>query len=88
MTETTPKGEPRLKCIYGNKVKLQNLVTNEMFQYTLVTYTEEKLAENKISNYTRVGRAIWTKEEGAIVKIDISGKGVQDYKIVEIDHAD
>lgn len=77
----------RLKCIYGNKVVLQNLRTLETLEYELVTFNQEKLNENKISNYTKVGKAIWAKEEGAIVELDIPGKGFDQYKILEIDHA-
>lgn len=79
--------EAQLKCIYGNKVKLQSQRTMETYQFELVTFTEEKLADNKISNYTKVGKAIWAKEKGAMVNIDMFGKGVEAYKIVEIDHA-
>ncbi len=87
MSEPKQTNEVRLKCIYGNKVKLQSQRTMETYQFELVTYTEEKLADHKISNYTKVGRAIWAKEEGAIVNIDMFGKGPEAYKIVEIDHA-
>lgn len=87
MNEQIVRTEPRLKCIYGNKVKLESLRTKETYQFELVTYTEEKLSDNKISNYTRVGKAIWAKEEGAVVPIDMFGKGCEDYKIIEIENA-
>jgi len=87
MVEAKQNNEVRLKCIYGNKVKLQSQRTMETFQFELVTFTEEKLADHKISNYTKVGKAIWAKETGAIVSIDMFGKGLESYKIVEIDHA-
>lgn len=81
------KDEVRLKCIYGNKIKLQNMKTQEIYAYELVTFSEEKLSENKISNYTRVGKAIWAKETNAVVQIDMFGQGQESYKIIEIDHA-
>lgn len=87
MAEPKENSDIRLKCIYGNKVKLQCLRTMETYQFELVTYTEEKLCDHKISNYTKVGRAIWAKEAGAVVKIDMFGKGTESYKIMEIDHA-
>jgi transcription elongation GreA/GreB family factor len=77
----------RLKCIYGNKVKLLNLRTNETSEYELVHYQSEKLKENKISNYTPIGKAIWAKEEGAVVSIDVAGKGLDSYRITSIENA-
>lgn len=87
MAEETQEQEIQLKCIYGNKVKLQNLRTLETFEFELVNYNQEKLSENKISNYTKVGRAVWAKHEGDIVDIEMPGQGLDQYKIVEIDHA-
>lgn len=77
----------RLKCIYGNVVTLKNLRTNETTKYELVHYNNEKLKENKISNYTPLGKAIWAKEEGAEVEVNIPGLGKETFKIVEIDNA-
>lgn len=81
------KDDIQLKCIYGNKVKLQNLRTLETSEFELVTFNQEKLKDNKISNYTKVGRAIWAKHEGDIVEIDMPGVGNDQYKIVAIDNA-
>lgn len=77
----------RLKCIYGNKVLLKNLRTGASTSYELVSYQEEKLPLNKISNYTAVGKAIWAKEEGADVVIDIPGTGRDSYRIEKIENA-
>lgn len=74
----------RLKCIYGNDVVVQNLTTNEKNKYTLVTFTDEVLNENKISNYTEIGRAIWAKHEGDEVEINLPRIGVQRYRILQI----
>ena len=87
MTATAEKKDVTLKCIYGNKVQLLNLRTNETFNFELVTYRDEKLAENKISNYTAVGKAIWAKEEGAEVVIEIPGFAPAVYRIVKIENA-
>lgn len=77
----------RLKCIYGNKVKLLNLRTSVTTEYELVHYQAEKLQENKISNYTAVGKAIWAKEEGSVVDIAIPGQGRDSYRVVQIENA-
>lgn len=83
----TPKAPVRLKCIYGNKVKLLNTRTDQTSEYELVPYQQEKLAQNKISNYTPVGKAIWAKEEGAEVIINVPGAGRDTYRIVQIQNA-
>jgi transcription elongation GreA/GreB family factor len=75
-----------LKCIYGNKVKLKNLRTSEVSEYELVNYKDEKLKENKISNYTKIGRAIWAKHEGAEVEIE-TPISTDRYQIVSIENA-
>lgn len=81
------KAPVRLKCIYGNKVKLLNTRTEEVIEYELVNYQQEKLTQNKISNYTSIGKAIWAKEEGAEVIIDVPGSGRDTYRIVHIANA-
>lgn len=77
----------RLKCIYGNKVVLKNLRTGATSEFELVNYSREKLSENKISNYTPVGKAIWAKEEGFEVAIDMPGQGRDAYRIERIENA-
>ena len=84
MSETVET--PRLKAIYGNKVTLQNIRTGDIHEYSLVTFNQEKLDQNIISNYTKVGKAIWAKEEGAIVDIDMP-TGRDQFKITKIDFA-
>lgn len=87
MAEEKTEAPIRLKCIYGNKVKIQNMRTNETSDYTLVTYNEEKLKLGFISNYTEIGKAIWAKHEGDEVEISVSGKSKDKYKIVQIENA-
>lgn len=84
MAEENP--EIRLKCIYGNKVKLKNLRTGDISQYSLVNYQVENLRQNRISNYTEIGNAIWAKHEGDEVTIEIPGKPTDQYKIIEIEN--
>lgn len=76
----------RLKCIYGNKVRLKNLRTGKLEEYTLVTFSEEKPGSGYISNYTELGRAIWAKHEGDEVSFTSAGKP-QSYLIEKIENA-
>lgn len=76
----------KLKCIYGNVVKLKNLRTGKVSQYALVNYVEEKLDQHRISNYTEVGRAIWAKHEGDEVEIEIPGRPTDRYRIESIEN--
>lgn len=85
--ENNNEDEIRLKCVYGNKVELLNLRTNETKNFELVTFSEEKLSEDKISNYTEIGRAIWAKHEGDEVNIEIKGAPTDRYRIVSIENA-
>lgn len=78
--------EIQLKCIYGNKVVIKNLRTNDTRTFSLVTFNEEKLSENRISNYTEIGRAIWAKHEGDEVAIEITGEGKDTWKIMSIEN--
>jgi len=88
MAEEAKKEEDvQLKCIYGNKVKIQNLRTNDVSEFTLVTFTDEVLNENKISNYTVIGRAIWAKHEGDEVEIALNGAKPDMYRIISIENA-
>lgn len=86
MAETETKEVVKLKCIYGNVVKLKNLRTNELSTYTLVNFLEEKLDQNRISNYTYIGKAIWAKHASDIVEIEIPGRGKDRFEIVSIEN--
>lgn len=85
MSDEAVKAEtPKLKCIYGNDVVLKNLRTDKETTYRLVTFNQEVLKENLISNYTEIGKAIWAKHEGDEVEIEITGKTTDRYRIVKI----
>lgn len=78
------ENQPKLKCIYGNTVELKNLSTGDISKYDLVTFTDEVLSQNKISNYTPLGRAIWAKHEGDEVTVEHPEGGIQQFKIEKI----
>lgn len=87
MSQEATKSPIRLKCIYGNKVRIKNLGTGIETDYMLVNFGVEKIDENQISNYTRVGKAIWAKHEGDEVEIEIPGQGKQKHRIIAIENA-
>ncbi len=80
------KPDPRMKCIYENKVRLKNLSTGVTREFTLVHYESEKLKENHISNYTPIGKAIWAKHEGEEALV-IEGPDAGRYLIEKIENA-
>ncbi len=85
MEENTTPIEPKLKCIYGNVIKIQNLRTMVTRSYLLVPPTKERFDQKHISNYTEIGQAVWAKEENDVVEIEISGKGKDKYKIISVE---
>lgn len=87
MAGENEKTEVKLKCIYGNKVRLKNLRTQVENEYTLVPFNQEKLTHNHISNYTRVGKAIWSKHVGDEVDIETPEKKWDRFRITHIENA-
>ncbi|RPH32498.1 MAG: transcription elongation factor GreA [Bacteroidales bacterium] len=66
-----------------NKIKLKNLKTNTMVEYTLVAESEANLKEGKLSVGTPIAKALMGKKVGAIVDVNIPSGTVQ-FQIVEI----
>lgn len=52
-----------------NKVKLKNLKTNTVVEYTLVAESEANLKENKLSISTPIGKALIGKKVGDVVDV-------------------
>jgi len=67
----------------GAKVKLQDIETNDIMEYTIVGSTEADPANNKISNKSPVGKALLGKSVGAIVDVHVPD-GIIKFKILEI----
>ena len=64
-------------------VKIKNLDTNQLFEYTLVSETEANLSEGKISASSPIGKGLLTKEKGDIVEIQIP-TGLLKFEIIDI----
>ncbi len=67
----------------GVTVKLLDVETNDVVEYTIVGSTEANPTENKISNKSPVGKALLGKPVGATVDIHVPD-GVIKFKILEI----
>ena len=67
----------------GNTVKVLDVEFDEKIEYTIVGSTEVKLAENKISNESPLGKALLGAKKGATVEVEAPA-GVMKYKILSI----
>ncbi len=64
-------------------VKIKNLDTGQLFEYTLVSESEANLAEGKISANSPIGKGLLTKEKGDIAEIQIPS-GLLKFEIIDI----
>ncbi len=67
----------------GSKVKLKDLDTGDIFEYTIVGSAEANPLENKISNESPVGSALIGKKKGSIVEA-LAPVGKLRYEIIDI----
>jgi transcription elongation factor GreA len=74
-----PKDEVRI----GAKVKLLDLDTNEVEEYTLVSPDEAEPSQGLISVYSPIGKALLGHKVDDIVEIKVPA-GILKYKILEI----
>ncbi|MDR2286009.1 MAG: transcription elongation factor GreA [Prevotellaceae bacterium] len=66
-----------------SKVKLKNLATNTVMEYTLVAEAEANLKENKLSVGTPIAKTLMGHKKGEIVEVKIPA-GVMKLEIVDI----
>jgi len=66
-----------------NKVKLKNLKTNAIVEYTLVSESEANLKEGKIAITTPIGKGLVGKKKGDTVEIQVPAGKLQ-FEILEI----
>ena len=64
-------------------VKIKNIDTGQLFNYTLVSESEANLAEGKISASSPIGKGLLTKEKGDIAEIQIPS-GLLKFEIIDI----
>jgi len=66
-----------------NKVKIKNLKTGVIMEYTIVAETEADLKEKKISINTPIAKGLIGKKVGAVAEITVPG-GVVTFEILSI----
>ncbi len=64
-------------------VKIKNVNTDQIFEYTLVSESEANLSEGKISANSPIGKGLLTKEKGDVAEIKIPS-GLLKFEIMEI----
>jgi len=64
-------------------VKIKNVDTDQIFEYTLVSESEANLSEGKISANSPIGKGLLTKERGDTAEIKIPS-GLLKFEIMEI----
>ncbi len=67
----------------GSRIKLKDLDTGEVFEYTIVGSAEADPIKNKISNESPVGSALLGKKKGSVVEIAVP-VGTIRYEILDI----
>jgi transcription elongation factor GreA len=77
------RGQEFEKVVFGVKVRLENVETEEESVYMLVGPDESDIKEGKISIMSPLGKALIGKEEGDEVEFR-SPSGPKTYEIIEI----
>lgn len=71
------------KVVIGTTVKLEDINTGEVEEYSIVGSAEEDIFTNKISSDSPVGQAVIGKRRGQQVEVD-TPYGIFQYKIIGI----
>lgn len=66
-----------------NKVKIKNLKTGAVMEYTLVGESEANIAEGKLAAATPIGKALIGKKKGDVVEVKIPA-GLVQFEILNI----
>ncbi len=77
------KDLPNDKIYILSSVKLKDVKTKKMFQYTLVSPEEADFDQNKISVTSPIGKALMGKKIGEVLKINVPA-GILTYEVLEI----
>ena len=67
----------------GSRVKVKDLETGEIAEFTIVGSAESDPMNDKISNESPVGQALLGKTKGAVVDVQVPA-GIIQYEILEI----
>lgn len=67
----------------GSKIKVKDLDSDDIFEYTIVGSAEASPMNSKISNESPVGKALIGGRKGSIIEVDVPA-GVIRYEIIDI----
>lgn len=67
----------------GSKIKVKDVDTGDIFEYTIVGSEEANPMEFKISNESPVGSALLGAKKGSVVEINVPA-GIIKYEIIDI----
>ncbi|MBU0501849.1 MAG: transcription elongation factor GreA [bacterium] len=67
----------------GSVVKIKDIKSGKVFEYTIVSAVEADILEDKISPDSPIGSAVIRAKKGEVVEVD-APKGIIKYKIIEI----
>ena len=68
------------------KVKIKNLATKAIMEYTLVTETEANIKEGKLAVGTPIAQALLGKKKGETVEVKVPA-GVMKFEVMDISQA-
>ena len=73
------------RASYGMQVKIVDEDTKEELTFLLIRAEEENWAENKISMYHPIGKAIFSRTVGNVVYVEGKNGQPKRYRITEIE---
>ena len=71
------------KVLLYSKVKIKNVKSDAILEYTLVSDTEADLRANKISANSPIGKALLAKKKSDIVEVEVPS-GLMTFEILDI----
>jgi len=74
--------DPHIASLWS-RVKIQDLDSSEVYEYTIVGSTESDPVKNRISDESPVGRAFLGRRAGDVVEVQVPA-GTIKYKVLEV----
>jgi len=74
--------DPHIASLWS-RVKIQDLGSSEVYEYTIVGSTESDPVKNRISDESPVGRAFLGRRAGDVVEVQVPA-GTVKYKVLEV----
>ena len=71
------------KVLLYSKVKIKNLSSGVILEYTLVSDTEADLSSNKISANSPIGKALLAKKKSDVVEVQVPS-GLMNFEVLDI----